>query len=77
MIYETVYPQLRYVTFVNGRSRSEIIKEMEDLLVKSIEFPIDDRQKAVDYRMELARGIGEVFKIAKSRLKAMTEASNP
>jgi len=76
-IYETVYPQLRYVTFVNGRSRSEIVKEMESFLVKSIEFSNDDRQKAIDYRMELARGISEVFKIAKSRLKTMTEASNP
>ncbi|KAH0836597.1 OHCU decarboxylase-domain-containing protein [Lanmaoa asiatica] len=30
--YEHVYPRLRYITFVNGRSRAVIAKEMEDKL---------------------------------------------
>lgn len=31
-LYCTVYPGLRYVTFVNGRSRAAIVPEMEGVL---------------------------------------------
>ncbi len=30
--YEAQYPGLRYITFVNGRSRAAIAREMEDVL---------------------------------------------
>ena len=32
VLYGTIYPGLRYVTFVNGRSRAAIIPEMEGVL---------------------------------------------
>jgi 2-oxo-4-hydroxy-4-carboxy--5-ureidoimidazoline (OHCU) decarboxylase len=78
MMYEKVYTGLRYVTFVNGRSRGEIVEEMEALLFKqdarlTTEFHQQDHQ----WKAELKRGIADVFKIAHSRLSSITPAPNP
>ncbi|KAA1106633.1 hypothetical protein PGT21_036721 [Puccinia graminis f. sp. tritici] len=76
MLYEQTYPGLRYVTFVNGRSRAEIVKEMEDLLTKEERPTTEVHLQDKEWQAELKRGIGDVFKIAQSRLKSMTEASS-
>ncbi|CAH7686477.1 OHCU decarboxylase-domain-containing protein [Phakopsora pachyrhizi] len=70
-LYETIYPGLRYVTFVNGRSRMDIAIEMEELLdpnkndgiTKAKVHNHDD-----EWNAELARGIDAIFMIARSRL---------
>ncbi|KAA1132429.1 hypothetical protein PGTUg99_007001 [Puccinia graminis f. sp. tritici] len=76
MLYEQTYPGLRYVTFVNGRSRAEIVKEMEDLLIKEDRSTTEVHLQDKEWQAELKRGIGDVFKIAQSRLESMTEASS-
>ncbi|EFP90861.2 uncharacterized protein PGTG_17060 [Puccinia graminis f. sp. tritici CRL 75-36-700-3] len=76
ILYEQTYPGLRYVTFVNGRSRAEIVKEMEDLLTKEERPTTEVHLQDKEWQAELKRGIGDVFKIAQSRLKSMTEASS-
>jgi 2-oxo-4-hydroxy-4-carboxy--5-ureidoimidazoline (OHCU) decarboxylase len=79
-LYEARYPGLRYITFVNGRSRPVIAEEMEDVLgiEHSLELdqptvgtikPID--QESEEWRRELKRAVGDVGKIAKSRLGAL------
>jgi len=37
--YEETYPNLRYITFVNGRSRAEIVPELEVRLSLSLPLP--------------------------------------
>lgn len=78
--YERRYPGLRYITFVNGRSRSAIMEEMEDKLgfarslsaadppIESVEI-VDVGGKA--WKAELDRAVQDVGRIAKSRLKAL------
>ncbi|KAF9499391.1 hypothetical protein BDN71DRAFT_1442031 [Pleurotus eryngii] len=75
--YEKKYPGLRYITFVNGRSRAAIVEEMEDKLgfehslsptypsIESLD-PVD--VEAEDWMTELEGAIVDVGKIAKSRL---------
>lgn len=95
-LYEQRYPSLRYVTFVNGRSRSEIAKELENLLspiLKSDSIPSDlkvdpeiPNQNNLDFKLqerliipfgsqewktELERALGDLFKIARDRAKKM------
>ena len=77
MLYEKAYTGLRYVTFVNGRSRGEIVEEMEALLYKEEATLITGfHQQNHQWQAELKRGIADVFKIAQSRLKSMTQALN-
>lgn len=78
--YEHCYPGLRYITFVNGRSRATIMEEMEDKLalsrsMSSKEPPVssleviakeDERWKA-----ELQRAVKDVGKIAETRVRGM------
>lgn len=78
--YEHKYPGLRYITFVNGRSRAAIAEEMEDALGISHslkpEEPKLDSFKTVEvggkeWRAEVGRATQDVGKIAKSRLIAL------
>ncbi|KAG6885113.1 hypothetical protein C0993_005787 [Termitomyces sp. T159_Od127] len=75
--YEARYPGLRYITFVNGRSRQAIAEEIEDKLsfahTLSPDTPpvgditgIDTESK--EWIAELRRAIGDIGQIAKSRL---------
>lgn len=78
--YEHVYPDLVYITFVNGRSRAAIAEEIEDVL--GIEHSLDASEPpAVElvvvgkgetkWRSELNRAVVDVGRIAKSRLKGL------
>jgi 2-oxo-4-hydroxy-4-carboxy--5-ureidoimidazoline (OHCU) decarboxylase len=80
LCYETMYPGLRYITFVNGRSRAEILEEMENAMglehSLSLALPALGDLIAVDvtseaWRSELTRAIHDVGRIAQSRLKAL------
>lgn len=75
--YEHVYPGLRYITFVNGRSRAVIAEEMEDKL--RITHSLSPDEPAVEsfvsietcshiWRQELHRAVEDVGRIAQSRL---------
>ncbi|KAJ3515396.1 hypothetical protein NMY22_g14465 [Coprinellus aureogranulatus] len=79
-LYEARYPGLRYITFVNGRSRAVIAEEMEDVL--GIGHSLDPSQPAVEsvrpieqgseeWLRELKRAVLDVGRIAKSRLGAL------
>lgn len=76
-VYEKRYPGLRYITFVNGRSRAEVRDEMEAVLgveevggsaVEDVS-PVEVGGKA--WMEELDRAIVDVGRIAKSRLRAL------
>ncbi|KAJ7695066.1 Oxo-4-hydroxy-4-carboxy-5-ureidoimidazoline decarboxylase [Mycena rosella] len=78
--YERRYPGLRYITFVNGRSRAAIALEMEDVL--GLPHSLSPDQPSVDeiaqiqpgaeaWRIELDRAVVDVGRIAKSRLGTM------
>lgn len=78
--YEVRYPGLRYITFVNGRSRQVIAEEMEDLLgfrhSLSAGEPDLNGIESVDvegdlWKGELRRAVDDVGRIAKSRLGAL------
>ena len=78
--YEVVYPGLRYITFVNGRSRAAIVEEMESALgfVRSpnLNEPVVDSMVAKkfgsrEWITELNRAIDDIGHIAKSRLGAL------
>lgn len=82
--YEAQYPGLRYITFVNGRSRAAIAREMEDVLGIEPSLlpetpPVDEfRLKAYNqsderWLSELKRAVEDVGKIAKSRLRTLSE----
>ncbi|KAJ8515741.1 hypothetical protein ONZ45_g6901 [Pleurotus djamor] len=77
MCYERVYPGLRYITFVNGRSRAEIVEEMEGKLgIDHTSSPEVENLEQVEiegteWSAELERAIGDVAKIAKSRLQSL------
>jgi 2-oxo-4-hydroxy-4-carboxy--5-ureidoimidazoline (OHCU) decarboxylase len=80
-LYERRYPGLRYITFVNGRSRAAIMTEMEDFLGvghSSVldESPIVTHWEPVEvggeeWRSELNRAIIDIGRIANSRLKSL------
>ncbi|KAH9839881.1 Oxo-4-hydroxy-4-carboxy-5-ureidoimidazoline decarboxylase [Rhodofomes roseus] len=81
--YEHRYPGLRYITFVNGRSRAEIKDEMEGVL--GLEHSLSPDQPPVEtvgsveagseeWTKELERAVGDLGKIAHSRLKALGAA---
>ena len=78
--YEIRYPGLRYITFVNGRTRREIAEEMEDMLSLphslSPDYPPFDTINPVDiaseeWKKELDRAVVDIGLIAKSRLGAL------
>jgi 2-oxo-4-hydroxy-4-carboxy--5-ureidoimidazoline (OHCU) decarboxylase len=75
--YETKYAGLRYITFVNGRTRRTIAEEMEDLLglehsLSSDKPPVADLSPVEvdgpEWQAELRRAVQDVGNIAKSRL---------
>ncbi|KAG8220883.1 Oxo-4-hydroxy-4-carboxy-5-ureidoimidazoline decarboxylase [Butyriboletus roseoflavus] len=75
--YEHAYPGLRYITFVNGRSRAVIAEEMEDKLrithslspdEPSIESFVPIETCSHVWRRELDRAVEDVGRIAQSRL---------
>ncbi|KAH9474120.1 hypothetical protein Pst134EA_001163 [Puccinia striiformis f. sp. tritici] len=76
MLYEELYPGLRYVTYVNGRSRAEIVKEMEALLIEDKSTSPKIHFQDQEWHNELKRGISDVFRIAKSRSKSMIGVSS-
>jgi len=78
--YERRYLGLRYITFVNGRSRGAIAEEMEDVL--GVEHSLSPDQPdiggiesvsvgGVEWKAELDRAVADVGQIAKSRLRAL------
>ncbi|GBE86357.1 Oxo-4-hydroxy-4-carboxy-5-ureidoimidazoline decarboxylase [Sparassis latifolia] len=78
--YEHRYPGLRYIIFVNGRSREAIKEEMESVL--GIERSLSPDQPPVknvssvqvggrEWKDELARAIVDVGRIAKDRVRAL------
>ncbi|KAI0058949.1 hypothetical protein BV25DRAFT_1174456 [Artomyces pyxidatus] len=74
--YESKFEGLRYITFVNGRSRQEVMVEMEDALgVGKGEVKAGDLGKVdvggIQWRNEAERAVLDVGRIAKSRLKAL------
>ncbi|KAF8557771.1 hypothetical protein OG21DRAFT_1456928 [Imleria badia] len=75
--YEHLYPGLRYITFVNGRSRAVIAEEMEDKLgithslspdQPSVESFVPVEKNCYVWREELNRAVEDVGRIAQSRL---------
>jgi 2-oxo-4-hydroxy-4-carboxy--5-ureidoimidazoline (OHCU) decarboxylase len=78
--YERRYPGLRYITFVNGRSRAVIAEEMEGVLeighsLSADEPPVDSFEpvdtKSAAWKLELDRAIVDMGRIAESRLTAL------
>lgn len=75
--YERRYPGLIYITFVNGRSRAQVMEEMEDVLgftrslsgeEPSIESVGVVERDSEEWKRELERAVGDVVRIAESRL---------
>lgn len=84
--YEAEYPGLRYITFVNGRSRATIAEEMEDVLgiehsrspdePPLAEFISKARGRRDEkWLSELKRAVEDVGRIAKSRLEKLQASS--
>jgi 2-oxo-4-hydroxy-4-carboxy--5-ureidoimidazoline (OHCU) decarboxylase len=76
-IYEERYPGLRYITFVNGRSRQDIRDEMEEKLAEVASpgkkvAPLDVGGE--EWHAELERAIIDIELIAKSKLRALGAA---
>ncbi|GAA6058716.1 hypothetical protein JCM10212_003404 [Sporobolomyces blumeae] len=85
--YEETFPGLRFVTFVNGRSRAEIVPEFESVLSLSLDPPspssreprFTDLRKQVKiqpvgsgpWRAELDRNLRAMWDIARNRLDKM------
>ncbi|KAH8832332.1 OHCU decarboxylase-domain-containing protein [Flagelloscypha sp. PMI_526] len=71
--FESVYPGLRYITFVNGRSRAEIAREMEVKLEIHDETPEIESLPVIprddpEWEAEVRRAVQDVGKIAHARL---------
>lgn len=78
--YEHVYPGLRYITFVNGRSRAAIAEEMEDKLgiVQTLSPDEPPLMALIPFEVysttwiaELQRAIEDIGRIARSRLEKL------
>lgn len=77
--YEVRYPELRYITFVNGRTRLAIAEEMEDALGIPHSLSPDDPLDTIspvdisgeEWKRELDRAVFDIGRIAKSRLGAL------
>ncbi|KAL1696571.1 Oxo-4-hydroxy-4-carboxy-5-ureidoimidazoline decarboxylase [Schizophyllum commune] len=83
--YERRYPGLIYIIFVNGRSRAEIAREMEDKLGLEHSLAADQpplsrlepvEVEGEEWLREVTRAVGDVGKIAKSRLRALGVEGN-
>ncbi|KAL0060420.1 hypothetical protein AAF712_012789 [Marasmius tenuissimus] len=81
--YEKRYPGLRYIIFVNGRSRAAVAEALEDQLELahslSSDEPTLDAIEAVEiggeeWSSELKRAVEDVGRIAQSRLKTLSVA---
>ncbi|KAJ7230729.1 Oxo-4-hydroxy-4-carboxy-5-ureidoimidazoline decarboxylase [Mycena pura] len=83
--YERRYPGLRYITFVNGRSRAAVALELEDVL--GFPHSVSPDQPPVEtispmgpdteaWKTELDRAVVDVGRIAKSRLGSLTVAES-
>ncbi|BGP36821.1 hypothetical protein JCM10449v2_000723 [Rhodotorula kratochvilovae] len=86
-LYEDAFPGLRFITFVNGRARAEIVPEIESLLSLPLPPPspstpeprLSDLRARLRvspagsqaWRAELARGLGEMWAIARDRARKM------
>ncbi|EIW69910.1 hypothetical protein TREMEDRAFT_18980, partial [Tremella mesenterica DSM 1558] len=90
-LYRIVFPGLVYITFVNGRPRSDIVPELERIIgITPSPAPIPDDWPldiptldstevkglirpfgSEEWKEECERGLGEVWKIARARLKTM------
>ena len=80
-VYEGRYRGLRYITFVNGRTRKEVMEEMEGALgVEKAKGPEWKQLKAEgevmevggeEWLNELERAVGEVILIAKGRVSKL------
>lgn len=79
-LYEAKYPGLRYITFVNGRTRAEIVEEMEGMLGIEPSLSTDEPDVGTiipvevgnnEWKNELGRAVVEVGMIAKSRLRTL------
>ncbi|KAJ7493405.1 Oxo-4-hydroxy-4-carboxy-5-ureidoimidazoline decarboxylase [Mycena galericulata] len=79
--YEWRYPGLRYITFVNGRTRSAVATEMEDIL--GLPHSLSPDQPPVEeivqtdpgsevWKRELDRAVVDVGHIAKGRLNTIS-----
>jgi len=74
--YERRYPGLRYITFVNGRSRKMIMEEMEEKLGIGGGWEKGDSKEihrlgSEEWVSEVRRALKDIGKIAKSRLVAL------
>jgi 2-oxo-4-hydroxy-4-carboxy--5-ureidoimidazoline (OHCU) decarboxylase len=74
--YERRYPGLRYITFVNGRSRKDIMVEMEEKLEVDERWISGDSKEVHEPASEawesaVRRSLKDVGSIAKSRLIAL------
>jgi len=78
--YEVVYPGLRYITFVNGRSRAAIAEEMESVLgfvhspnlnEPAVDSMVAKKVASREWITELNRAIDDIGRIARSRLGAL------
>jgi 2-oxo-4-hydroxy-4-carboxy--5-ureidoimidazoline (OHCU) decarboxylase len=65
-LYEARYPGLRYITFVNGRSRAEVAAEMADVLDGGDAMMHEAGSDG--WLKELERAVKDVGLIAQSRL---------
>jgi 2-oxo-4-hydroxy-4-carboxy--5-ureidoimidazoline (OHCU) decarboxylase len=77
-VYEGKYEGLRYITFVNGRTRREVMEEMESKLgMEKVQGT--EREEVVgkvetggrEWLEELERAVGEVILIAKDRVRML------
>ena len=74
--YERRYPGLRYITFVNGRSRKLIMEEMEEKLGIDDGWEKGDSKEvhplgSKEWELEVRRALKDIGEIAKSRLVAL------
>ncbi|KAI9451841.1 Oxo-4-hydroxy-4-carboxy-5-ureidoimidazoline decarboxylase [Russula earlei] len=74
--YERRYPGLRYITFVNGRSRKMIMVEMEEKLGLGEDWRKGDSEEvhglgSEEWALEVRRALKDIGDIAKSRLVAL------
>jgi len=82
-VYERKYQGLRYITFVNGRTRTEVMEEMESALGTEnargpewkergeAEAKVEVDVGGEEWLRELERAVGEVILIAKDRAKKL------
>jgi len=82
-VYEGRYEGLRYITFVNGRTRTAVMEEMESALgVERVQGPGWKEGSLVvvgekvemggeEWLKELERAVGEVILIAKDRVRKL------